>query len=412
MNAVTANPNRLLDSSRLREWSRVRSGRVLVRLLLEYVWAGLAAGVAVWFHVMRARWGIHPAWEVPVVLMMVFLTGCLQHRIALIGHEASHGLLLPNRAWNDWLANLLIFHPLFSSVAMYRKRHLPHHLHPNDPVRDLNLSGGKLERIWARFPMTQGQFVRSFYLKFFWPPFVLRNLLDLFLILAVESRGEVKARGSFLLQPGLLGCVYFVMIALITVVAPLAGVSSAGWVGLSYLLAVIVWGLLPSSAFLCEGSFAGSLKAAALLRLTFSTALVLTLGLLMERLGGGVIVWYCLLWILPLIYVFPYLMLLREVYQHANAGTGVIDNSRILFVDPFTRWAVLGYGNDLHAVHHLYPNIPHDRLAEVHETLMRESSVYREGIQQTRGLLRGSGTEPGLLDSLSVRPGLRDSAGQ
>lgn len=403
MNAETTSSTRLLDPPRLREWSQVRPWAGLVHLFLEYVCVALVAGAAIEFHLLRGAWGLGPFWEVGVILVAAFLVGCLQHRIGLIGHEASHGLLVPDRFWNDRLANLLIFYPLFSSISMYRKRHLSHHLHPNDPEHDLNLSGGKLERIWARFPMSKERFTHQFFLKFFWPPFVLRNLLDLFSVLAVENKNSAANRGAAVARPGRLGAVYFVVVALVLVVACWQGSASWGAVSLCYMLALMVWAVLPSESFPNAGRFAGSSKTAALLRLSFSTLLILGLGWLAQRFGGWVIWAYCLLWVFPLVYVFPYLMLLREIYQHANAGTGAIDNSRILHVDPFTRWALLGYGNDLHVIHHLYPNIPHDRLAEVHETLMRESGAYRENVQQTYGVMRSSETEQSLLDSFSVK---------
>jgi fatty acid desaturase len=55
-------------------------------------------------------------------------------------------------------------------------------------------------------------------------------------------------------------------------------------------------------------------------------------------------------------------MLLRDIYQHTNADDGRLTNSRVAFADPFTRWAVFVYGQDMHIPHHLFPAIPHNRL--------------------------------------------------
>ncbi len=94
-------------------------------------------------------------------------------------------------------------------------------------------------------------------------------------------------------------------------------------------------------------------------------------------------------------------MLLREIYQHANAGTGNLDNSRIIHADPFTRWAVLGYGNDFHLIHHIYPNIPHYQLREAHEQLRNGSDEYREQAEENRGIFKGSeGGQRPLIESL------------
>ena len=57
-----------------------------------------------------------------------------------------------------------------------------------------------------------------------------------------------------------------------------------------------------------------------------------------------------------------FFMFLRDVYQHSNADDGRLTNSRVFFTDPFTRWAVFVYGQDMHIPHHLFPAIPHYRL--------------------------------------------------
>ena len=55
---------------------------------------------------------------------------------------------------------------------------------------------------------------------------------------------------------------------------------------------------------------------------------------------------------------FMFFMYLRDVYQHSNADAGRLTNSRVFFTDPFTRWAVFVYGQDMHIPHHLFPGGP------------------------------------------------------
>ena len=60
-----------------------------------------------------------------------------------------------------------------------------------------------------------------------------------------------------------------------------------------------------------------------------------------------------------------FFMFLRDVYQHSNADDGRLTNSRVFFTDPFTRWAVFVYGQDMHIPHHLFPAVPHYRLRKL-----------------------------------------------
>jgi fatty acid desaturase len=136
--------------------------------------------------------------------------------------------------------------------------------------------------------------------------------------------------------------------------------------------------------------------------MTFVTALATSFGITFRLTGVWAGGYFLLLWVVPLIYVFPYLMLLREIYQHANADEGDLTNSRMMFTDPFTRWAVLGYGNGAHLVHHIYPNIPQYHLSEVHIRLLENSEAYETAAEETYGILRPwSENQPSLLDALS-----------
>lgn len=401
-----------LDSASIRRWSKVSPYANLASLGLDYLVAAMVSAAAIWFHLRHGDWGLHWLWQIPVWSAAMLVNGCVIHRIALMGHEASHSLLVPNRCWNDLLADLLCFFPIYGSLVQYRAKHLPHHLYPNDPHRDPNLGNGKAERLYAKFPMPKRSFLYRYYLKFFWPPFVLANLLDLVTVVSIGSglspvqlreatepaAGVAAARARVRATP--FGIAYFVAIA---VVAQLG--DSVPWptLGLIYLVGVAVWAALPPDSFYSGARHAVRPKTMGLVRMTFYTVLFAALGLFDLLTGMNPVGAYLLLWIVPLIYVFPYLMLLREVFQHANAGTGALDNSRIIHADPFTRWAVLGYGNDFHLIHHLYPNIPHYSLRGMHEQLVEESRDYREGVEETEGILlpRERADRRGLVDVLA-----------
>ena len=99
-----------------------------------------------------------------------------------------------------------------------------------------------------------------------------------------------------------------------------------------------------------------------MIRLGPFTILLEVLSHLRWATGGASALYFTLLWLVPLTSSFMFFMFLRDVYQHSNADDGRLTNSRVFFTDPFTRWAVFVYGQDMHIPHHLFPAIPHYRL--------------------------------------------------
>jgi len=347
-------------------------------------------------------------WTVPVWMLSALIIGCLQHRIGLMGHEASHNLLARNRVLNDILGELLCFLPMFASIVQYRAKHLAHHLYPNNPDKDPNLGNGKAERLYAKFPMPKAEFVYQYYLKFFWPPFVLANLLDLIDVIAIGSgMGPVpdkpKKKDKQRRTASLLGVAYLFALILTLRLDHWYGVPVVLSVGICWTVAFVVWLMLPRSAFFQGARLNFPIKLGGLMRFTFFTLLLGSLGYLAQETGWDPSLAFCVLWIFPLIYVFPYLMILREVFQHANAGKGRLDNSRIIHADLFTRWVLLGYGNDFHLIHHLYPNIPQYNLRRLHQKFTKESPEYKESIEENQGIhITQEGQPLSVLDALAV----------
>jgi fatty acid desaturase len=388
----------LLDSGSLRRFTTLIPGRNLGHVLMDYLGVILLHVAAVWIFENWRDWG-WPRWALfPVGTVTVLLTGCMIHRIALIGHEASHYLLLQNRRWNEVVADLLCFFPLWGSLVNYRRKHHGHHLYPNEPGRDPNLGTKEAEKLFASFPMPRPSSIYRYYALFLWPPFVLRNLIQMGRVLGVGAAAPrivapepVKRRS---VTPGVLGMFYLLILfaSLILVrgsgdrwlliMVPL-GVHAAG---------VIVWWCLPRSWFeRHEGSLGYPKKMAALVRLSMYALILMVTTWIRAFTGLPLGHYYLLFWLIPLLYVFPYLMLLRELYQHANLGTGTLDNSRIIYADPFTRWALLGYGNDFHLIHHIYPNIPHYHLRKVHAELIEKSEAYRRELVEVHGTIHSHG---------------------
>jgi fatty acid desaturase len=80
-------------------------------------------------------------------LLATMVIGGRQLGLAILMHDAAHGLLFSNRKINDWVGMWLCAAPVFTTLTLYRPYHLQHHRHTQqaeDP--DLGLS--------AAFPIT------------------------------------------------------------------------------------------------------------------------------------------------------------------------------------------------------------------------------------------------------------------
>lgn len=62
-------------------------------------------------------------------VLATWLVGLRQHGLALLGHDAAHGLFARNKRINGLIGNVLCFWPLGASLEGYRAFHLEHHRH-------------------------------------------------------------------------------------------------------------------------------------------------------------------------------------------------------------------------------------------------------------------------------------------
>ena len=144
-----------------------------------------------------------------------------------------------------------------------------------------------------------------------------------------------------------------------------------------------------------------SCRFAAFLRICFLTGVMAVLAMAGWATAGRSFCYVFFLWLVPLVSSFPFFMFLRDVYQHSNADTGRLTNSRVFFTDPFTRWAVFVYGQDMHIPHHLFPAIPHYRLAELHEILKAENRQYTELVVECHGTFKDPHGRITILDEMT-----------
>jgi fatty acid desaturase len=122
------------------EQARTLSGKsnVVGALLVLHAWALILGSMALFV------W-----WPNPFTLLLaVMVIGGRQLGLAILMHDAAHGLLFTNRRVNDWVGTWLCAAPVFTTLVLYRPYHLQHHRHTQqaeDP--DLGLS--------AAFPITR-----------------------------------------------------------------------------------------------------------------------------------------------------------------------------------------------------------------------------------------------------------------
>ena len=381
-------------------------------LAWEYVCFAAVIGGAILFCERRGAWGLAWAWDVPVVALAVVLVGALQHRLAGLGHEASHYTLLRNKFLNDFVGDVFCMFPVLSTTHFYRVFHMAHHQFTNDPERDPDLVSLGGSKMVDRFPMGRWAFVKAFYLRPFTDPWAFAKYqLDYIAINVLGSSENVylgRSGGSTRAWPRLgaaLGIAH--VIGMIVGTWALTVLGHGAWLvpfGLfGTLLAAGVAALLPDRAFFpTPFRQPYSPRVAGVLRLAYYATVLVVLSLLRDATGGRSTVYFFLLWALPTASTFMFFMLLRDVYQHTNADDGRLTNSRVFFADPFTRWAVFVYGQDMHVPHHLFPAIPHYRLPGLHRLLKAQHDEYARQVVECHGTFANGVDHPTILDVLGA----------
>src|SRR5215208_3640645 len=113
-------------------------------LLVLHAWALIFGSMALF------AWFPNPL----TFILAVMVIGARQLGLAILMHDATHGLLFADRRLNEWAATWLCASPVFTSLALYRPYHLTHHRHTQqaeDP--DLGLS--------AALPVTRASLWRK-----------------------------------------------------------------------------------------------------------------------------------------------------------------------------------------------------------------------------------------------------------
>jgi fatty acid desaturase len=124
-----------LEASKLlapEQVQRLRTRSNLVgALLVLHAWALIFASMALFV------WWPNPF----TFLLAVMVIGTRQLGLAILMHDAAHGLLFADRRLNEWVGTWLCAAPVFTSLQLYRPYHLKHHRHTQqaeDPDRGLS----------------------------------------------------------------------------------------------------------------------------------------------------------------------------------------------------------------------------------------------------------------------------------
>jgi fatty acid desaturase len=386
----------------------------LIYLAVDYLALLVVAGLAIVFCERRASWALSWWWNVPVFTTAIILIGGLQHRLAGLGHEAAHYSFMKHRFLNDLIPDLFCMFPVFSAIHFYRLFHLGHHQFTNDPKRDPDLLNLGYAKRAAEFPMTRSRFIRVVYFCAVVAPLRLLRYQWAYLRVNTFGAGEnpyyERLGGRFELSNAsmrlgtILGVAYVFgfggLLGLLTRTGHPHWITPTALV--SILIASVVIHRLPDRA-IYRSPFrqAYSPRFASVVRLGFYTTVLSILAYIRWATGGGSYIYPILLWQMPLGTSFTFFMLLRDVYQHSNADTGRLTNSRVFFPDAFTRWAVFVYGQDMHIPHHLFPAIPHYRLRRLHERLKSTHAAYRLAVVEAHGTFRNQANRPTILDEMT-----------
>ncbi|MGI9603768.1 MAG: fatty acid desaturase family protein [Acidimicrobiales bacterium] len=137
---------RFLDAETVAELSRVRPGRALGRIAVE--WLLIATAIVV---TIRVSWWLYP--------LAVVVIGSRIHSLLILMHEGAHRRLIGHQVANDTISELFLAFPVFVTLRGYRVTHFAHHRHINEPADpDLAFKANRADE-WM-FPKTTGGLVR------------------------------------------------------------------------------------------------------------------------------------------------------------------------------------------------------------------------------------------------------------
>lgn len=349
-------------------------------LAVEYLYLSVVMGFGFFLSVLWTQSVLSTWFFVPLAIFVSVLIGIGQHRLVMLGHEASHFALFKNKKLNELVSDWFCFYPIWVTTYNYRIQHMAHHQHTNDPELDPDFAYMSVCGHLYTPPMERKDFLWRCIIG---PALAIPNQLRFLFIrlklaLLTGVLAKFRRQGSWVGR----GILAFFLVSYL---------SALGWV---YFADRLEW-LWPMTAIsmaivstivffapresLIEGTFKPYVnpKLALIGRMAYIALLFSTLVQLRLATGLPFVMGYYLLWVFPLATTFSFLMILREDIQHSHTESGRFQNTRDAEVPWLMKWAVFPYGMDLHLAHHLFSMVPHYRLPEL-DKLLQSKTPYQE----------------------------------
>lgn len=376
---------RLVDNAEIQRLKERDNTSNIGHLANVYAILAVTIGISVWCYQAVLADSLAWGWAVPMTILAVLIVGASQHQFGGAIHEGTHYMLFADKRVSELASDWLAAFPIYTSTYSFRLHHLAHHQFVNDPQRDPNFDQAKESGHWLDFPVAHLEFAWAA-LKLLWLPNTIRYILARakYSAIGVDTNpyADKGRKGSpWAIRSGVLFAVGAPAVAI--------GLLIAGHKGLAVLSVPVLWAAIAIYYWVIPDDHYPKSKinpvishrATAIARMTWLAIVYTALTAVEYVYGAPAWAYYFLLWIVPLFTTFPLFMIVREWLQHGNADRGRLTNSRIILErNPLIRYAVYPWGMDYHLPHHLFASVPHYKLKELHDVLLRDPEYREKGL--------------------------------
>lgn len=384
--------NRRLIQSQVNKFRNVDNLRNWIDVIRECTFVATVFLLIVGCHTYRMELGFHWLWDLPIGLMGLFMMGLAQHRLSIVGHEGSHYALFKNRILNEVVSNWSCMYALVSTTHLYRLQHMAHHQFVNVPEKDPDLLYMSVVGAKYHHPYGRWRFMRDIVVPLFIS--IPAQLKYIFIRAKIASFGG--GYGPYAAQRkqnkvlSLIHGVYLLSMTAILGFCVYRGSPSMMLVAAisSLLVMAVIESMVPEEWYMKSAIRPIiSQRWDLYQRLCFYTILFTILALLTHMTGLAWPVYYLIFWFAPLGTSFPFLMMVREEVQHANAGQGRFTHTRNFLGSRLIQFAVFPMNMGYHLEHHLYPMVPHYNLPRLSAFLKSNDENYSRTITTVEGYL-------------------------